>query len=101
VSLSALHSGAFDYDTRSHVFPERHEELSRQCYDRRLADAAKARVMAELRAIAGSAWTRADQNNRQLWFGLGGVAAGMDRNASRTWWVSSKTTGSFASIIAA
>lgn len=37
----------------------------------------KARVMAELRAIAGSAWTRADQKNRQLWFGLGGVAAGI------------------------
>ncbi|GAA3277338.1 hypothetical protein [Sphingomonas yabuuchiae] len=32
----------------------------------------KARVMAELRAIAGSAWTRADQRNRQLWFALGG-----------------------------
>lgn len=37
----------------------------------------KARVMAELRAIAGSALTRADQRNRQLWFGLGGVAAGI------------------------
>ena len=37
----------------------------------------KARVMAELRAIAGSAWTRADQRNRQLWFGLGGVAIGI------------------------
>ena len=37
----------------------------------------KARVMAELRAIAGSAWTRADQKNRQLWFGLGGVAIGV------------------------
>lgn len=37
----------------------------------------KARVMAELRAIAGSAWTRADQRNRQLWFGLGGLAAGI------------------------
>jgi hypothetical protein len=37
----------------------------------------KARVMAELRAIAGSAWTRADQNNRQLWFGLGGAAIGI------------------------
>jgi hypothetical protein len=37
----------------------------------------KARVMAELRAIAGSAWARADQRNRQLWFGLGGVAAGI------------------------
>ena len=37
----------------------------------------KARVMAELRAIAGSAWTWADQKNRQLWFGLGGVAAGI------------------------
>ncbi|KMS50384.1 hypothetical protein V474_12520 [Novosphingobium barchaimii LL02] len=37
----------------------------------------KARVMAELRAVAGSAWTRADQKNRQLWFGLGGVAAGI------------------------
>ncbi len=37
----------------------------------------KAHVMAELRAIAGSAWTRADQKNRQLWFGLGGVAAGI------------------------
>lgn len=37
----------------------------------------KASVMAELRAIAGSAWTRADQQNRQLWFGLGGVAAGI------------------------
>ncbi|EZP70182.1 hypothetical protein BV97_05506 [Novosphingobium resinovorum] len=37
----------------------------------------KARVMAELRAIAGSAWTRADQKNRQLWFGLGGAAIGL------------------------
>jgi hypothetical protein len=37
----------------------------------------KARVMAELRAIAGSAWTRADQKNRQLWFGLGGAAVGI------------------------
>jgi len=37
----------------------------------------KARVMAELRAVAGSAWTRADQNNRQLWFGLGGAAIGI------------------------
>ncbi len=37
----------------------------------------KARVMADLRAIAGSAWTRADQKNRQLWFGLGGMAAGV------------------------
>lgn len=37
----------------------------------------KDRVMAELRAIAGSAWTRADQKNRQLWFGLGGAAIGI------------------------
>ncbi len=37
----------------------------------------KARVMAELRTIAGSAWTKADQRNRQLWFGLGGVAIGI------------------------
>ena len=37
----------------------------------------KARVMAELRAIAGSAWTKHDQKNRQLWFGLGGLAAGI------------------------
>jgi len=37
----------------------------------------KARVMAELRAIAGSAWTRVDQKNRQLWFGLGGAAIGI------------------------
>ena len=37
----------------------------------------KARVMAELRAIAGSAWTRADQKNRQLWFGLGGIVIGI------------------------
>ncbi|WP_269448216.1 DUF6118 family protein [Acetobacter malorum] len=37
----------------------------------------KARIMAELRSLAGSAWTRADQKNRQLWFGLGGVAAGI------------------------
>ena len=37
----------------------------------------KARVMADLRAIAGSAWTRAEQKNRQLWSGLGGVAAGI------------------------
>ncbi|MGY2737276.1 DUF6118 family protein [Sphingomonas sp. UYP23] len=37
----------------------------------------KARVMADLRAIAGSAWTRADQRNRQLWFGLGGAAIGI------------------------
>ena len=36
----------------------------------------KARVMAELRAIAGAAWTRAEQKNRQLWFGLGGAAIG-------------------------
>ncbi|MFT6569155.1 MAG: hypothetical protein ACJAWY_000850 [Sphingomonas echinoides] len=33
--------------------------------------------MGELRTIAGSAWTRADQKNRQLWFGLGGVAVGI------------------------
>ena len=33
--------------------------------------------MAELRAIAGSAWTRAEQKNRQLWFGLGGLAVGI------------------------
>jgi hypothetical protein len=33
--------------------------------------------MAELRAIAGSAWTLAEQKNRQLWFGLGGVAIGV------------------------
>lgn len=37
----------------------------------------KARVMAELRAISGSAWTRTDQKNRQLWFGLGGAAIGI------------------------
>lgn len=37
----------------------------------------KARVMAELRAIAGSAWNRHDQKNRQLWFGLGGTAIGI------------------------
>jgi hypothetical protein len=37
----------------------------------------KARVMAELRAIAGSAWNRHDQKNRQLWFGLGGAAIGI------------------------
>jgi len=37
----------------------------------------KARVMAELRAIVGSAWTRADQRNRQLWFALGGAAIGI------------------------
>lgn len=37
----------------------------------------KARVMAELRSLAGSAWTRADQRNRQLWFGLGGAAIGI------------------------
>ena len=37
----------------------------------------KARVMAELRTIAGSAWTRADQKNRQLWFGMGGAAIGI------------------------
>jgi hypothetical protein len=37
----------------------------------------KARVMAELRNLAGSAWTRADQRNRQLWFGLGGAAIGI------------------------
>ena len=37
----------------------------------------KARVMAELRAIAGSAWTRADQKNRQLWFGVCGAAIGI------------------------
>ena len=36
----------------------------------------KARVIAELRTIAGSAWTRAEQKNRQLWFGLGGLAIG-------------------------
>lgn len=37
----------------------------------------KARVVAELRAITGSAWTRADQKNRQLWFGLGGGVIGI------------------------
>ena len=37
----------------------------------------KARVITELRTIAGSAWTRADQKKRQLWFGLGGVAVGI------------------------
>ncbi len=37
----------------------------------------KARVMAELRTIAGSAWTKHDQKNRQLWFGLGGAAIGV------------------------
>jgi len=37
----------------------------------------KACVMADLRAIAGSAWTRADQKNRQLWFCLGGAAIGI------------------------
>ena len=37
----------------------------------------KARVMAELRAIAGSAWTLAEQKNRQLWFGLGGGGIGV------------------------
>ena len=37
----------------------------------------KTRVIAELRAIVGSAWTRADQKNRQLWFGLGGLAIGI------------------------
>ncbi|WP_426291534.1 hypothetical protein [Sphingomonas sp. TWP1-3-1] len=33
--------------------------------------------MAELRSLAGSALTRAVQKNRQLWFGVGGVAAGI------------------------
>ena len=33
--------------------------------------------MAEFRAIAESAWTRADSKNRQLWFGLGGAAIGI------------------------
>lgn len=37
----------------------------------------KARVMADLRAIVGSGWTRVDQRNRQLWFGLGGAAIGI------------------------
>lgn len=37
----------------------------------------KARVMAELRSLAGSAWTRTDQKNRQLWFGMGGAAIGI------------------------
>ncbi|MES3045296.1 DUF6118 family protein [Sphingomonas faeni] len=37
----------------------------------------KARVIAELRAIAGAAWTKADQKNRQLWFGLAGAAIGI------------------------
>ena len=37
----------------------------------------KASVMTELRSIAGSAWTRHDQKNRQLWFGLSGVAIGI------------------------
>jgi len=37
----------------------------------------KASVMAELRGIAGSAWNRHDQKNRQLWFGLGGLAIGI------------------------
>ena len=36
----------------------------------------KARVMAELRVIAGSAWAKHDQKNRQLWFGMGGIAIG-------------------------
>ena len=37
----------------------------------------KARVIAELRAIARSAWSRRDQKNRQLLFGLGGIAIGI------------------------
>ena len=37
----------------------------------------KARVMADLRVIAGSAWNRHDQKNRQLRFGLGGVTIGI------------------------
>ena len=37
----------------------------------------KARVMAELRSLAGSAWTRVDQKSRQLWFGLGGAVIGI------------------------
>lgn len=37
----------------------------------------KARVIADLRTIAGSAWTKHDQKNRQLWSGLGGIAIGV------------------------
>ncbi len=37
----------------------------------------KARVMADLRAVVGSAWSRHDQKNRQLWFGLGGIVIGI------------------------
>lgn len=37
----------------------------------------KARLMAELRDIAGSGLTRTDQNMRQLWFGLGGAVIGI------------------------
>ena len=39
-SLGNLHRNAFDNDTGGHVFPERDQELSRQCHDRCLAQAA-------------------------------------------------------------
>src|SRR5215471_13047134 len=39
-SLGNLHRNAFDYDTGGHVFPERDQELSRQCHDGCLAQAA-------------------------------------------------------------
>ena len=39
-SLGNLHRNAFDNDTGGHVFPERDQELSRQCHDRCLTQAA-------------------------------------------------------------
>jgi hypothetical protein len=46
----------------------------------------KARVMAELRATAGSAWTRADQRNRQLWFCWAGWrSASSHERSCRAW----------------
>ena len=39
-SLGNLHRNAFDNDTGGHVFPERDQELSRQCHDGCLAQAA-------------------------------------------------------------
>src|SRR5499427_8468947 len=39
-SLGNLHRNAFDNNTGGHVFPERDQELSRQCHDGCLAQAA-------------------------------------------------------------
>src|SRR5215813_9943262 len=42
--LGNLHRNAFDNDTGGHVFPERDQELSRQCHDGCLAQAAPVAV---------------------------------------------------------